>query len=82
LSEEASIPNQEKSIHNVKVIDADIIIQNAYSSFLFYLWLSYTARRQAIGLTPASETHNERIERLLIHCYDDSIELIEAWSFV
>jgi len=78
LPEKASIPfhnpNQEKSIHNEKGVDADIIVQNAHSSFFPYLWLSYTARRQTIGLTPAPETHGERIERLLIHCYDDRIE--------
>ncbi|CAG8579548.1 8189_t:CDS:2 [Paraglomus occultum] len=68
-------PNQEKSIHNEEGIDAKIILQNAHSSFFPHLWLSYTGRKQAFtDLTSVSETHNERVERLLIYSYDDRIE--------
>jgi hypothetical protein len=79
LPEIASIPfhnhNQEKSIHNEEGIDAKIILQNAHSSFFPHLWLSYIGRRQTFAdLMPASETHDERVERLLIHSYDDRIE--------
>jgi hypothetical protein len=80
LPEVASIPfcnpdNQEKNVHNERGIDANIIISNAYSIFFPHLWLSYTGRKQAFaGLTPALETHDERVERLLIHSYDIRIE--------
>ena len=68
-------PNQQKSIHNEEGIDAKIILQNAHSSFFPHLWLSYTGRKQMFAdLMPESETHNERVERLLIHSYDDRIE--------
>jgi hypothetical protein len=68
-------PSQEKSIHNEEGVDAKIILQNARSLFFPHLWLSYTGRKQAFAdLMPASETHDERVERLLIHSYDDRIE--------
>ncbi|CAG8663745.1 812_t:CDS:2, partial [Ambispora gerdemannii] len=79
LPETASIPfytsNQEGGVYNEKGIDENIIIPNAYISFFPYLWLSYVGRKQAFtDLTSLSETHDERVERLLIHSYDDRIE--------
>ena len=68
-------PNQQKSIHNEEGIDAKIILQNAHSSFFPHLWLSYTGRKRMFAdLMSESETHDERVERLLIHSYDDRIE--------
>ncbi len=82
LSETASIPfynpnreGSEGSVYNQRGIDESIIIQNAHTSFFPYLWLSYVGRKQAFAdLTLLSETHDERVERLLIHSYDDRIE--------
>lgn len=78
LPEKLSIPfnnsNQEKSIHNNKGIDSDIIIENANSLFFPHLWLSYTGQKNAFNDLPVQETHDERIECLLIHSYDDRIE--------
>ena len=78
LPESASIPFENsdgKNVHNEKGIDADIIINNANLSFFPYFWLSYTSQKQMFtGLIPVSETHEERVERLLVHSYDDRIE--------
>lgn len=75
LPESASIPFENsdgKNVHNEKGIDADIIINNANLSFFPYFWLSYTSRKQMFtGLIPVSETHEERVECLLVHSYDD-----------
>ena len=83
LPEMAFIPfynsNQGKSIHNERGVDATIIIENAHESFFPFLWLSYTGRKRTFAnLIPVSETHNERVERLLIHSYDDRIKERQA----
>jgi hypothetical protein len=68
-------PNQEKSIHNERGVDSDIVIENVRSSFFSYLWLSYVGRKQIFAeLVSTPETHDERVERLLIYSYDDRIE--------
>ncbi|RIB02248.1 hypothetical protein C2G38_2292038 [Gigaspora rosea] len=79
LPEMASVPyknpNQEKSIHNKKGIDSDIIVENAHLLFFSSLWLSYTGRKGAFAnLESSQETYDERVERLLVHNYDDRIE--------
>jgi hypothetical protein len=79
LPEKTYIPfdnpnNPVRNIHNSKGVDANIIILNAHLIFFLYLWLSYRARKQAFTGLSVPESHNERVERLLIHSYDNRIE--------
>lgn len=67
-------PNQEQIIHNERGIDSGLILENAYLYFFSHLWLSYTGRKNAFSDFTSQETHEERVERLLIHSYDDRIE--------
>ncbi|RIB08106.1 hypothetical protein C2G38_2252224 [Gigaspora rosea] len=67
-------PNQEMNIYNEEGIDSSIIIENADSLFFPHLWLSYTGQKNAFNDLFRQETHDKRVERLLIHSYDDRIE--------
>ncbi|CAG8767624.1 21126_t:CDS:2, partial [Gigaspora rosea] len=67
-------PNQETNVHNEEGIDSSIIIENADSLFFPHLWLSYTGRKNVFNDLFRQETHDEWVERLLIHSYDDRIE--------
>ena len=68
-------PDQQQNVHNERGIDSNIIIENARSYFFSNLWLSYAGRKGAFtDLASVQETHDERVEHLLIHSYDDRSE--------
>jgi len=65
----------KKNIHNPKGIDVDLVVENVSHSFFPYLWLTYNERKFAFsGELPKAKNHEEHVEMLLVHCYDNRIQ--------
>jgi hypothetical protein len=65
----------EKNIHNPKGIDINLIIENVSHLFFPHLWLTYNERKCAFsGELPKAKNHEEHVEMLLVHSYDNRIQ--------
>src|SRR6185312_8309586 len=63
-----------KDIINPNGIDSDIIIENVQHSIFPHLWLTYNERKLAFARElPEASNHDEHMEMLLIHCYDNRL---------
>jgi len=63
-----------KDIINPNGIDSNIIIENVQHSIFPHLWLTYNERKLAFARElPEASNHEERMEMLLIHSYDNRI---------
>ena len=63
-----------KDIINPKGIDSDIIIEKVQHSIFPHLWLTYNERKLAFARElPEASNHEERMEMLLIHSYDNRL---------
>jgi hypothetical protein len=67
-------PHNSKNIHNPKGIDAELIVENFQVLFFPHLWLTYNEHKLAFAKElPEARNHEEHVEMLLVHNYDDRI---------
>ena len=63
-----------KNVHNPNGIDPDIIVEKVQCLFFPHLWLTYNERKLTfIKELPEITNHEERVEMLLVHSYDNRI---------
>jgi hypothetical protein len=68
-------PHNGKNIHNPKGIDAELIVENFQVLFFPHLWLTYNERKLVFAKElHEARNHEERVEMLLVHNYDDRIQ--------
>ena len=65
----------DKNVHNPKGVDAELIVENVQVLFFPHLWLTYNERKFVFAKElPEARNHEECIEKLLVHSYDNRIQ--------
>lgn len=63
-----------KDVHNPNGIDSDLIVEKVQHSIFPHLWLTYNERKLVfVKELPEITNHEERVEMLLVHSYDNRI---------